>query len=44
MEIAEFVALLMAELKDDVVGTVRTEGNEIVVEFVHGTSRTIMVT
>ena len=41
MSVEEIVALLVAELKDDVIGTVSHEGNTVKMEFTDGTVRTI---
>ena len=43
MTIEEMICLLLAELKDDIVGTIKYEGNEIVVSFTNGIERTITV-
>lgn len=43
MTIEQMVALLMAELKDDIVGMVSAEGNVITVSFTDGESRKITV-
>ena len=43
MNVSELVALLMAELKDDIVGMISREENTIVIRFGDGTKRTITV-
>lgn len=43
MTIEEMIGLLLAELKDDVVGTIKHEGNMIVIAFTNGIERTITV-
>ena len=43
MSVADMIALLLAELKDDVIGAVSHEGNTVTVEFTDGTVRTITV-
>ena len=43
MTIDQMVALLIAELKDDIVGTVSAEGNVITVSFTDGKERKITV-
>ncbi len=43
MKIDELIALLAAELADDVVGTVSQEGNTLTVTFGDGTTRKITV-
>lgn len=43
MNIAEMVALLAAELKDDVIGMISQSGNVLTVTFTDGTERIITV-
>ncbi len=43
MSVSELLALLMAELKDDIVGMPVKEGNTIVINFGDGTVRKIIV-
>ena len=43
MNIEEMVALLVAELKDDVIGTISQNGNVLTVTFTDGTQRMITV-
>ena len=43
MTIDQMVALLAAELKDDIVGTVSVRGNVIIVSFTDGEEREITV-
>ncbi len=43
MKIEDLLALLIAELEDDVVGSVTREGNGLTVRFADGTERKIIV-
>lgn len=43
MNVADMVALLIAELKDDVIGTIFQNGNVLTVTFTDGTERIITV-
>ena len=43
MNVSELIALLMAELKDDIVGMISKEENTIIICFGDGTERTITV-
>lgn len=43
MKVEDLVSLLVAELKDDVMGTIRRDGDTIVLIFADGTKRTITV-
>lgn len=43
MNVEELTALIMAELKDDIVGMISKEENTIVIQFGDGTERTITV-
>ena len=43
MTIDQMVALLVAELKEDIVGTVSAKGNVITVSFTDGEEREITV-
>ena len=43
MTVEQLVALIFSELEEDIVGTLKTEGNVITVLFTDGTERTITV-
>ncbi len=43
MNILDFVTLLSAMLRDEVEGTVSTNGNSVVVTFDNGETRTVTV-
>ena len=43
MNVEELIALLVAELKDDVKGAIVREGNTVKVVFGDGTTRTVTV-
>ncbi len=43
MSIEEVVALLLAELKDDIIGTVSNEGDTITLAFTDGSELKIIV-
>ena len=43
MNVTDMVALLVAELKDDIIGTISQNGNVLTIAFTDGTERTITV-
>ncbi len=43
MTVEEMIALIRAELQDDIIGSISYEGNVVTVEFTDGTIRRITV-
>lgn len=44
MTVEQLVSLILSGLEEDIIGTLRTEGNVITVLFTDGTERTIAIT